>query len=238
MRYSIKRPLVFVLIAAIAAAPAAAAPGKSGKGKPRHAGAHQYEVEDCTYQFKANKKGYSEKMKCRRGARFVGGPPPWAPAYGYRTKFKNKKHAVRGPYVPPFDLSIGQCNRDLLGAAIGGGAGAAIGSQIGKGEGRTVAVIGGTIIGVLIGGSIGRMMDDLDQNCVGQVLEHAPDGQAIIWQDPESNAQYQVAPVQTVQAAEGEYCREYMATATVGGRNQETYGLACRQPDGAWKLVQ
>jgi len=33
------------------------------------------------------------------------------------------------------------------------------------------------------------------------------------------------------------YCREYTSTATVGGRPVETYGTACRQPDGSWKIV-
>ena len=36
---------------------------------------------------------------------------------------------------------------------------------------------------------------------------------------------------------DGRYCREYTATAVVGGKTQNTYGTACRQPDGAWQLV-
>lgn len=33
------------------------------------------------------------------------------------------------------------------------------------------------------------------------------------------------------------YCREYQRNVTVGNRVQESYGTACRQPDGAWKVV-
>ncbi len=33
------------------------------------------------------------------------------------------------------------------------------------------------------------------------------------------------------------YCREYQRTVNVGGRTQQSYGTACRQPDGAWKIV-
>lgn len=33
------------------------------------------------------------------------------------------------------------------------------------------------------------------------------------------------------------YCREYQRNVTVGNRIQESYGTACRQPDGAWKIV-
>ena len=44
-------------------------------------------------------------------------------------------------------------------------------------------------------------------------------------------------PVRTVQQADGTYCREFQQTVTVGGRTEEAYGTACRQPDGSWKIV-
>jgi surface antigen len=160
-----------------------------------------------------------------------GGPPPWAPAHGYR---RHKGQTVA--YMPPFGIDIGQCHRREIGAVIGAVAGGAAGSQIGKGSGNTAAIIGGTILGALIGGSIGQSMDNLDQNCVGQVLEHGSDGVPVQWQNPDGGT-YAVEPVNTRQNASGQYCREYQTTATVGGRSQQTYGTACRQPDGSWKLV-
>ena len=93
------------------------------------------------------------------------------------------------------------------------------------------------MLGFLIGGTIGRNMDEVDQNCVGQALEHAGDGQQIAWNNPRTGAQYQVVPTRTVQGSDGRYCREYTATSVVSGRNQQTYGRACRQPYGSWKLV-
>jgi hypothetical protein len=33
-------------------------------------------------------------------------------------------------------------------------------------------------------------------------------------------------------------CREYRSTATIGGRTQDTFGTACLQPDGSWRLTQ
>ena len=166
-------------------------------------------------------------------------PPPWAPAHGYRAKHKNKKH--KQSYEPTYTASVptidfGQCNRALIGGLIGAGSGAAIGSQFGKGDGNTAAIIGGTIIGALVGGAIGNAMDEADQYCTGQALEYASDGQTINWNNPNDGQQYQVTPVRTYQSSGGEYCREYTTTATVGGREQETYGIACRQPDGSWKL--
>jgi len=36
----------------------------------------------------------------------------------------------------------------------------------------------------------------------------------------------------------GQTCREYQSTGSVGGRLQQTYGTACLQPDGSWRIVQ
>jgi hypothetical protein len=33
-------------------------------------------------------------------------------------------------------------------------------------------------------------------------------------------------------------CREYRASATIDGRPQQTYGTACLQPDGTWRIVR
>lgn len=168
-------------------------------------------------------------------------PPPWAPAHGWRAKHGHKHKFKRRhddlAYVAPYGIDLGRCNRDVLGALVGGAAGAAIGSNIGKGDGRTAAIIGGTILGAIVGGSIGRSMDDVDRACVGQVLEHAEDGQQIVWQDPNRDATYRVTPVETRKRSDGRYCREYQTTAVIGGRTQRTYGTACRQPDGSWELV-
>lgn len=38
-------------------------------------------------------------------------------------------------------------------------------------------------------------------------------------------------------ADDGEYCREYTRTVTIGGKITEAYGTACLQPDGSWKIV-
>lgn len=160
-------------------------------------------------------------------------PPPWAPAHGWRAKNKHKQ--VYYPR-PPFDIGLGRCNRETLGAILGGVAGGAISASVAKGDHRTVAIVGGTLLGVLIGGAIGRSMDNVDQNCVGQVLEHAEDGQEVRWRAP-NGYDYEVAPRRTYTGASGEYCREYTTTAVIGGRAERTYGTACRAPDGSWRLV-
>ena len=165
-------------------------------------------------------------------------PPPWAPAHGYRAKGKGKNKGREDVYVVPYGIGQGTCYRELVGAVVGGVAGGVAGSKIGKGDGRTAATIGGTIIGVIVGGSIGRSMDRIDQNCVGQILEHAPDRERIVWSDHDTNARYTVEPGRTYQQNDGRYCREYTTTATIGGRAEQIYGTACRQSDGSWQLVK
>jgi surface antigen len=192
--------------------------GNSGKKKGNpHGAQHSY-----------NYSAYGSK----------GGPPPWAPAHGYRRKHGSQAGYLADGYIQPYGLDIGFCNRDVIGALLGSAAGAAIGSQIGKGDDRTLAIIGGTVLGAIVGGSIGRSMDNADRTCVGQALEHAPDGETIVWNGRDEQANYQVTPVATYEDNEGRYCREYQTTATVGAREQAAYGIACRQPDGSWQILQ
>ena len=48
---------------------------------------------------------------------------------------------------------------------------------------------------------------------------------------------YQTPPPVVYRAAPQAYCREYTTTMMVGGRPVETYGTACMQPDGTWRIV-
>ena len=215
----------------------AAAKGKDKhKRKYKHGHGHKTKMKvkssggHSTYKYKYEYKETHKGVKIKYSSK--GGPPPWAPAHGYR-----HKHA-RGSdgYRVPFDLSRGGCNGALIGTVLGGATGGVVGAQVGHGNTRTVAIIGGTIIGAIVGGSIGQSMDRQDQNCVGQALEHARDGQVITWNSPNRDKQYRLTPTDTYQREDGSYCREYNTTADVGGRREQVYGRACRQPDGSWQL--
>ncbi len=162
-------------------------------------------------------------------------PPPWAPAWGHRAKGKNK-HRIQQASVPPHDIGLGRCNRDLIGGLLGGAAGGLAGAQIGNGKGQLAAVAAGALLGFLVGNNIGRAMDEADQACLFQSLEHAEDGQDIAWNNQDSGVRHQITPTKTVLVADNRYCREYTSTATIGGKTETTYGRACRQPDGAWEI--
>ena len=188
-----------------------------------------------------HKPGHNPPGHAKKAHKGNGGPPSWAPAWGYRGKEKVRYTKGGNNYVvdprdliPYRDSGFGTCNRDVIGALLGGAAGAAAGSQFGKGDGKILTTIGGAIIGALIGGNIGRGMDQVDQNCVGQTLERAPDGTTVAWRDPDLGGQYQVTPTKTWQDG-NTYCREYQTQITVGGKLEQAWGTACRQPDGSWK---
>jgi surface antigen len=80
-------------------------------------------------------------------------------------------------------------------------------------------------------------MDEIDQNCTGQTLEYAPDHASVSWRDPDSGNAYKVTPLRTYPAPGSRYCREYQTDAIIGGRRQQVYGTACRQPDGSWQRM-
>lgn len=170
-------------------------------------------------------------------------PPPWAPAHGHRAKHNDKHHPHRdydrGHQSDLFvsDGNFLRCNRDVIGALIGGGAGTAIGSTIGKGSGRDAAMIGGAILGLLGGYSVGQSLDQADVTCTGYALQQIPDGQTARWINPESQRRFDMTPTRTWQNSAGRYCREYTATTTIGGNQQQSYGTACMQPDGSWQIV-
>lgn len=176
------------------------------------------------------KKGGVPPGLAKKGYRPVGwsyGAPPW---------YAHTRYGTGRGYQPPYGVYHYTCYREELGRALGAIAGGVAGYQVGSGHGKAAAVIGGTIIGALIGGHIGRSMDEIDQNCMGQILEHAPPNQPITWQDP-GRGEYQVIPSPAYQDQQGRYCREYQTTATIGGQPQQAYGTACRQPDGSWQIV-
>jgi surface antigen len=122
----------------------------------------------------------------------------------------------------------------LGGAAAGGLLAAALG---GKGTG----IAAGTILGGLLGGAIGDRLDTADREkasaAAAQALESVPSGQSVTWRNPDSGNTGVVTPVRTYQIATGQYCREYTQTINIGGERHQSYGTACRQPDGTWKIV-
>ena len=91
-----------------------------------------------------------------------------------------------------------------------------------------------------LGREVGRSLSRADQAAANHAqtqAQTAPFGQPISWSNPESGNSGTVTPTRDGKDASGNQCREYRTTVTVGGKQEEAYGTACRQPDGSWRVV-
>jgi len=78
---------------------------------------------------------------------------------------------------------------------------------------------------------------ELMERMTQQALERSRSGTVSTWTDPDTGHGGSAVPVETWQASDGTYCREYRQTIRIGGQVTEGYGTACRQPDGRWQIV-
>ncbi|MCA3268243.1 MAG: hypothetical protein ING19_19455 [Azospirillum sp.] len=135
----------------------------------------------------------------------------------------------------------------LAGAAGGAFAGARLfgGSNgfIGKGSTTQMAgVAAGTLLGALVGGSVGSSLDRADQAPAprAQARQAPPE---IRWTDPDAeSARPAPGPAKILREGRdretGQLCREFVQDIEVGGRAEKGWGIACRQDDGTWRVVQ
>jgi surface antigen len=132
--------------------------------------------------------------------------------------------------------------KEGIGTILGGVGGAVAGAQFGKGNGQLASVAAGTLLGAFLGNQVGQSLDKADalyaNRASQQAFETAPSGTPTSWRNPDSGNSGVIIPKPAYQAPSGEQCREYTQTVNVGGRKQEAYGTACRQPDGSWKIAQ
>ncbi len=136
-------------------------------------------------------------------------------------------------------LSLISCTKEDSGTLLGAVGGALLGSAVTNDSGVGIAV--GTLAGAYIGREIGRDLDEADQQKMYQTTQNALEtgvsGNAAQWYNPDSGNSGSVTPQPAYNNTDGQYCREYQQTVTIGGEAETAYGTACRQPDGSWKIV-
>lgn len=133
-----------------------------------------------------------------------------------------------------------QMNKENIGTVLGGIGGAVLGAQFGSGTGRLVGVAAGALAGAYLGNQIGSSLDKADRAEMEKASTRAttaPVGQTISWRNPDSGNSGTVTPTSEGTASNGDYCREFQQSVTVGGKTEQAFGTACRQPDGSWKVV-
>lgn len=130
--------------------------------------------------------------------------------------------------------------KQAIGSLAGAGLGGYAGSTIGSGRGRVVAAAVGAGLGALAGGYLGGELDKADkeraERTCQQALESGKSGKTAQWKNPDTGNYGTIVPQQAYQTPQG-YCREFQQTIVVGGKAQQGYGTACRQPDGSWKII-
>jgi surface antigen len=129
--------------------------------------------------------------------------------------------------------------KENIGGVIGAAGGAWAGSNVGKGKGNIAAIATGTLLGGFVGKSIGSSLDKADQlyhvQTAQRALELNKTGKTATWRNPDNGNFGSVTPTKTVKKG-GLDCREYTQMIKVGVEVHRAKGVACRQPDGSWKI--
>jgi surface antigen len=164
-------------------------------------------------------------------------PPAHAPAHGWRKKNDPTYVGYTGTtWERDYEVSTGTCNREEIGAVVGGAIGATVGGHNASEENRTVAVIIGAAVGALIGSRIGKALDDADRGCFGHVLEIGAAGRPVKWSNPTTGVSYSLLPG-SGQKMNGIPCRQYELTTSRGKATEKRKGMACQTATGVWSLA-
>lgn len=131
-----------------------------------------------------------------------------------------------------------------LGSGIGAGLGAVVGSQVGSGVGRVVATSAGAAMGGYFGGKAFRKLAEADRRMAYQAqyraLEHGRSGETVPWRNPDSGNAGRVTAYPAFENDTNAPCRKFTHVVDLMGSGEvtEAKGVACRNADGSWRLVQ
>ena len=134
-----------------------------------------------------------------------------------------------------------------VGTGLGGLVGGIIGSQFGKGSGKTAATIGGVILGGIAGNAIakGACKDKRQDayyynNAYYDSFNDPEEDERYEWNNPYTNNHGYVSAGEYYEDGYQDYdgpCREFTQTVYIDGRPEQATGVACRQPNGTWRIV-
>jgi surface antigen len=162
---------------------------------------------------------------------------------------RNNYDRTYGNRAARFDRTeyLRECERQKSGNTAGGAivgalAGGLLGNSISRGPQRGAGTAVGAILGGVIGGSIGNN----SLNCEDRSYEidtyysgfeagrpHA----RYDWRSPRSNAYGYLEVGDYYRDRAGYRCANYTQQIYVRGRPEIAHGVACRQPDGTWRMT-
>jgi hypothetical protein len=155
-------------------------------------------------------------------------PPSHAPAHGWRAKHDPYYLGYTGyKYKEDYGILSGHCNRDAIGAVLGGVGGAVIGGQVAGKDDRAVGMVVGGVLGAVLGHAIGEELDKNDRACMGHALELGKAGTPVAW--THDGHHYHFTPRGDAPGG----CR--YATMAMDSRKPKEI-IACPTQDGEWKF--
>ena len=125
---------------------------------------------------------------------------------------------------------------ELLGTVGGAVLGGVVGNKIGDGSGQKIATVIAAMAGGLAGNWIGRNVDENVRRTASAAEREALErGESVHWTHGADSGRVEIVGTRP-DTATGETCREFHHTVSIGGREQQAYGLACRDAAGDWRV--
>ena len=125
----------------------------------------------------------------------------------------------------------------IIGALIGG----LLGNAAGDGDNRSGATVAGVIIGGAVGAAMTRDMDCNDRSYAYRSyyngFNSGRPGSRYSWRNPANNHRGDMVVDGYYNDRSGFRCANFTQRIYIQGRPQIARGRACRQPDGAWAVV-
>lgn len=129
-----------------------------------------------------------------------------------------------------------------IGTAVGAVIGSVVGAKAGSGSGKSLGTGLGAIFGAWLGQVMGKKLDEQDQQKVNEkaqeTMETTEVGQTTTWTNPDTGNSGTMTPTTARNTEDGKDCRDFETSVMIDGKKEKASGRACRQEDGAWKIIE
>lgn len=131
-------------------------------------------------------------------------------------------------------------NDETAGAIAGAIIGGVVGNQVFRGE-RGLGTVAGVVLGGYAGSRLARSNDDCDQYYASNAYHDAFESDSydrVSWRNPRSGNYGYVEPADDYRDRRGRECRNFEQEIYIDGDRETADGVACRQSDGTWKIIE
>jgi surface antigen len=161
---------------------------------------------------------------------------------GYSEQSSSDRWSQR--YSNSYALDQGQDCRsssDPAGVVAGAVIGGLLGNALGRGGGRAGATIAGVVVGGAVGAAMTNKLDCEDRRYANQSyadgFSAGREDSRVEWRNPRNDHRGEMRVRNYYDDQDGFRCARFTQTLYLQGRAESTNGVACRQPDGRWAVV-